>query len=137
MTISTEAAHEILEENFADWVRDLDLSIVDTRDDGITMHIAFSPRLCRIGGIMCGQALVSAADTAMVIALANANGGMRAMTTVDLTSNFMRPVKNEDAALTAHVVRCGRSLAFCTTEIKGLNSDKICAFVTGTYAILD
>ena len=137
MTITIEGAQQILEENFADWVRDLGLNIVETGHDGITMHVAFSPRLCRIGGIMCGQALISAADTAMVIALASANGGMRAMTTVDLTSNFMRPIRDEDAVVAATVVRSGRSLAFCTTEIKGSHNGKICAYATGTYAILD
>lgn len=137
MTITLEQAHAILEANFAEWVRQLDMKVTAVREDGISMQVPFSPRLCRIGGIMCGQAIISAADTAMVVALANANSGMRAMTTVDLTSNFMRPVKDEDAVLRAKVVRAGRSLAFCTTEISGADSGKVSAFVTGTYALLD
>ena len=136
MTITIEEATQILEDNFAEWVRDLHLTVSAVLDNGITMSIPFSPRLCRVGGIMCGQALVSAADTAMVIALASANGGMRPMTTIDLTSNFMRPIKDEDAIVDAKVVRAGRSIAFCTTEIKGLRSGKISVFCTGTYALI-
>ncbi len=129
-------AEVILKDNFADWVRDLDLAITAIDDMGLSLTIAFSPRLCRIGGIVCGQALIAAADTAMVIALAAAMGGMRAMTTVDLTINYMRPILDEDVRIAARVRRLGRSLAFCTTDIEGERSAKPAAFATGTYAIL-
>jgi uncharacterized protein (TIGR00369 family) len=106
------------------------------RSDRLVMRIAFAPRLCRIGGIVCGQALIAAADTAMVLALVSAQGGMRPMTTVDLTINFMRPIKDEDVCLTAAVKRLGKTLAFCTTEVAGAATAKPAAFATGTYAIL-
>ena len=41
-----------------------------------------------------------------------------------------------DAVLEARVMRLGRTLAFCTTEIREAGSDKPAAFATGTYAIL-
>ena len=129
-------AETILKDHFADWVRDLDLAIIDVDATCLGMSIAFSPRLCRTGGIVCGQALIAAADTAMVIGLAAALGGVRTMTTVDLTINFMRPIKGEDVRLRAAVRRLGRSLAFCTTDIEGARSARPAAFATGTYAIL-
>ena len=52
----------------------------------------FSERLCRHGGIVCGQALMALADTSMVIAILAANRGYRPMTTVDQTTHFMRAV---------------------------------------------
>jgi len=130
-------AEGILSDNFAQWVRDLDLEIIGIDDHGLYMTIALSPRLCRIGGIVCGQALIAAADTAMVIALAATMGGMRPLTTVDLTINYMRPIRDEDVRLHAHVKRLGRSLAFCTTDIEGVRTAKPAAFATGTYAILE
>jgi len=134
--VTIAEAEVILEENFADWVRELDVSVEHAGPDCLTLNVAFAAKLCRIGGIMCGQALVAAADTAMVIALASAQGGMKPMTTVDLTINYMRPIIDEDAVVKAKVVRLGKSLAFCTTEICGANSQKIAAFATGTYAML-
>jgi uncharacterized protein (TIGR00369 family) len=134
--ITIEEAHSILEANFAEWVRDLDLTIEEAGPERLVMRIAFAPRLCRIGGIVCGQALIAAADTAMVLALVSAQGGMRPMTTVDLTINFMRPIKDEDVCLTAAVKRLGKTLAFCTTEVAGRETGKPAAFATGTYAIL-
>ena len=86
--------------------------------------------------ILCGQALLTGADTAMVIALAAASGGFKPSTTVDLTINFMRPIAKADAILDAKVMRLGKTLAFCTCEIREAGGSKPAAFSTGTYAIL-
>ena len=104
--------------------------------DSATLRIPFSEQLCRVGGIMCGQALLTGADTAMVIALAAASGGFKPCTTVDLTINYMRPITKADAVLEAKVMRLGKTLAFCTCEIREAGSTKPAAFSTGTYAIL-
>jgi uncharacterized protein (TIGR00369 family) len=134
--ITQAEATAILEENFAEWVRDLGLEVEATGDDHVRLRVAFSPKLCRVGGIVCGQALISAADTAMVLALASALGGLKPLTTVDLTINYMRPIKDEDTRVTATIKRLGKTLAFCTADIAGKQSEKLAAFATGTYAIL-
>ena len=86
---------------------------------------------------MSGQTLAAGADTAMVLALAAAMGGtLKPCTTVDLSVNYMRPVANADALLVAKVVKLGRSLAFCTCEVREAGGSKPAAFSTGTYAIL-
>ena len=72
----------------------------------------FSERLCRNGGIVCGQALMAFADTAMVIANLAANRAYRPMTTVDQTTHFMRAVTNSDVLADARVVRLGRTMSF-------------------------
>ena len=59
---------------------------------GAILRMPFSERLCRNGGIVCGQALMAFADTAMVIANLAANRAYRPMTTVDQTTHFMRAV---------------------------------------------
>jgi uncharacterized protein (TIGR00369 family) len=130
-------ANAILADNFAAWVQALGIRVeaVDAAGQA-TLRIPFADDLCRVGGIMCGQALASGADTAMVLALAAAMGGLKPCTTVDLTMNFMRAVTKADAVLEAKVMRLGRTLAFCTAEIREAGSDKPAAFATGTYAIL-
>ncbi len=55
---------------------------------------------------------------------------------VDLTINYMRPVTKADALLEAKVMRLGRTLAFCTCEVREVGGEKPAAFSTGTYAIL-
>ena len=72
----------------------------------------FSERLCRNGGMVCGQALMAFADTAMVIANLAANRGYRPMTTVDQTTHFMRAVMSSDVLADARVIRRGRTMSF-------------------------
>ncbi len=134
--LDTTAANAILAENFAPWVLASGVKAKAIGADSATLRIPFSDQLCRVGGILCGQALLTGADTAMVIALAAAAGGFKPCTTVDLTINYMRPVTRADALLEAKVMRLGKTLAFCTCEIREAVGAKPAAFSTGTYAIL-
>jgi uncharacterized protein (TIGR00369 family) len=136
-TFDVVAANAVLADGFAPWVRATGIATEAVGTDTLTMRIPFSDQLCRMGGIMSGQTLVAGADTAMVIALAAKMGGLKKpITTVDLTINYMRPITKADALLVAKVIRLGRTLAFCTTEIHEAGSDKPSAFSTGTFAIL-
>lgn len=129
-------ANAILAESFAAWVLALDIRADAVTADSATLRIPFSDRICRVGGIVCGQALASGADTAMVIALAAAMGGLKPCTTVDMSISFMRPITSRDTILAAKVMRLGKSLAFTTCEIAAEGEPKPAAFATGTYAIL-
>lgn len=136
-SIDVGQANAILDANFAPWVLALKIRAEATDEgEGVRLRVPFSEQLCRVGGIMCGQALLTGADTAMVIALASEMGGLKPCTTVDLTINYMRPITRADAVLEAKVMRLGRALAFCTCEIHEAGSEKPAAFSTGTYAIL-
>jgi uncharacterized protein (TIGR00369 family) len=130
------AAEALLVEGFAPWVRATGIRADAVAPGAVTMRIPFSDQLCRMGGIMSGQTLVAGADTAMVIAIAAQMGGLKKpVTTVDLTINYMRPIMRADALLRAKVIRLGRTLAFCTTEVAEAGGDKPSAFATGTFAI--
>jgi len=136
LSIDVARANAILDANFAPWVLALRIRAESLDDEIARLRIPFSEQLCRVGGIMCGQALLTGADTAMVIALAAQMGGLKPCTTVDLTINYMRPITRADAVLEAKVMRLGKALAFCTCEIHEAGSEKPAAFSTGTYAIL-
>ena len=133
---TVEQANASLAQNFAPWVLASGITAEAVGAEGASLRIPFSEQLCRIGGILCGQALLTGADSAMVIALAAVSGGFKPCTTVDLTINFMRPIAKADAVLQAKVMRLGKTLAFCTCEIGEAGGTKPAAFSTGTYAIL-
>ena len=128
-------AQALLGDLFAPWVQDLNLQVEDIQRQSTTLRMPFDARLCRIGGMICGQSILAGADTAMVMAICAAFGGFKPFTTVDLTVNYMRPIANEDALLTAKIMRQGRTIIFCNTEVTGAENNKLSAFSTGTYAL--
>ena len=89
--------------------------------------LPFDPGLCRVGGTICGQALMAAADTAMVFAIASQLGEFRPMTTVGQNISFMRPVAAGDVRVVARVLKPGRSLFFGEVEMIGARRQAGCA----------
>jgi uncharacterized protein (TIGR00369 family) len=140
-------ARRVLGEVFAPWVQDLGLSIAGIESapppgaaadwqPGAVLRMAFSERLCRHGGIVCGQALMALADTSMVIAILAANRGYRPMTTVDQTTHFMRAVTASDVLADARVVRLGRTMSFGRVTLFGATDNKPVAMVSSAFAML-
>jgi len=134
--IDKAAAQAILAANFAPWVLDLGLIVETVSEGAAVLRLPFSDRLVRVGGTVCGQALMSAADTAMVIALSGAFGGFKPVTTVSQNVTFMRPIAGQDALVEARVIRAGKTLAFGEITIRGASDHKTAAHATTTYAIL-
>jgi uncharacterized protein (TIGR00369 family) len=127
-------AQGILRENFAPWVQALGLAVEAVSETEATLRLPFDARLVRVGGTVCGQALMTAADTAMVIALSSALGGFRPMATVGQTITFMRPVSGADVLVTARVLRAGRTMAFGEIEMRAAGGP-LAAHATTTYAL--
>lgn len=121
---------------FAPWVQSLRLEPVAVGGTEIRLKLPFDPALCRHGGTICGQALMAAADTAMVIAISARLGEFRPMTTVNLNTSFMRPVADDDVIITARVLKPGRSLSFGEIELASARDGRIVAHATTTYAML-
>lgn len=130
------AATDLLQTVFAAWVRDLDLSIESIDANGATLRMRFSDRLCRDNGVVCGQALMSLADTAMVFAVSAAAGGYLPMTTVDQTIHFLKPALRTDLLAEAHVARLGRTMAFGSVTIRPDNDPKPVALAQTAYALM-
>ena len=140
-------AQRVLGEVFAPWVQDLNLSIEGFDftpppggsadwQPGAILRMPFSERLCRTGGVVCGQALMAFADTAMVLANLAANRSFRPMTTVDQTTHFMRAVSTSDVLADARVVRLGRTMSFGRITLTSASDNKPVAMVSSAFAML-
>lgn len=132
----TAAATALLAASFAPWVQDLRLSVEQVLSDGVVLRLPFDTTLCREGGTLSGQALLAAADTAMVLAVAAANGGFRPMTTVGQTMSFQKPVSNRDVLIEARLQRLGRTMAFGEVHCRIDGNGGLAAHATSTYALL-
>jgi uncharacterized protein (TIGR00369 family) len=143
-------ARRVLGDVFAPWIKDLDLSVeafdfeppADAQEagqdwqPGAILRMPFSEKLCRNGGMVCGQALMAFADTAMVITNLAANGAYRPMTTVDQTTHFMRAVRSSDVLADARVVRLGRTMSFGRVTLLAATDNKPVAMVSSAFAML-
>jgi acyl-coenzyme A thioesterase PaaI-like protein len=125
-----------LAEYFAPWVQELGLKVEGFDAGSVTLRIAQSDRLSRVGGMLCGQAMMAAADTAMVLALINQFGEFRPCTTVQMSSSFLKPLSNQDALVQARVIRAGKSIAFGEIDLRGADDGKSVCRASVTYALL-
>ena len=125
-----------LAEYFAPWVQALDLTVVSADGQGVTLRLPQNPALSRIGDMLCGQAMMAAADTAMVLALIHHFGEFRPCTTVQMNSSFLKPLSKQDALIEARVIRAGKSLAFGEIDIRGAGDGKSVSRASTTYALL-
>jgi uncharacterized protein (TIGR00369 family) len=132
----TGEARVWLGELFAPWVQELGLQVESAAGGEATLLLPFDPRLTRVGGTICGQALMAAADTSMVIAMASQLGGFRPMTTVSVSTSFLRAVADGDVRIVARVLKPGRTLAFGEVRLSGAADDRLAAHATITLAML-
>ncbi|HTS42317.1 MAG TPA: PaaI family thioesterase [Xanthobacteraceae bacterium] len=141
-----QAAGRLMTEIFAPWVQDLGLLVERVESDrpagapsdwqpGAVIRLPFSSKLCRDGGVVCGQALMAAADTAMVVACSAAWNGYRPMSTIDQTMHFLRPV-NFDLLAEARIVRMGRTTTFGRVTLASASDKRPVGMVSSAYAML-
>ena len=131
---------QILQSSFADhfapWVLALGLQVEAVHPDSVVLRLPHSEALARSGGTLCGQAMMAAADTAMVMALMNHFDGFKPCTTVQMSTSFLKPLSNQDALVEARIVRAGKTMAFGEIDIRGANDGKSVSRSSVAYALL-
>jgi uncharacterized protein (TIGR00369 family) len=136
MTMTPAEADKILADNFAPWVLDLALSVESLGDDHAVLRLPWSQRLAREGGALSGQALMTAADTATVIAVSVARGAYGPMTTVQQSTSFQRAVTGSDVLIKAVVTKLGRRMAFADITMTDSATGHLAARASTVYALL-
>ena len=121
----------------AECVKRLGMRVETVEPSQVTLSLPVSAEIVHAGGVVCGQAILSAADTAMLVAMIAQLGEFRPMTTVQLQTSFVRPVPKDAARITvvAQVLRHGKSLSYGDVEFTTENG-KLAAHATTTYALL-
>ncbi|MEJ6021261.1 PaaI family thioesterase [Ramlibacter sp. PS4R-6] len=134
--MDTNTLQSALAEYFAPWVQELGMKVDGFDAGSVTLRIPQSDRLSRVGGMLCGQAMMAAADTGMVLALINQFGEFRPCTTVQMNTSFLKPLSKQDALVQARVVRAGKTIAFGEIDIRGADDGKSVCRASVTYALL-
>ncbi len=139
MTSSTSLTHEALQQALADlfapWVQALNLQVQSWGQGEVTLRLPQSDQLSRIGGMLCGQAMMAAADTAMVLAVIAHFGAFRPCSTVQVSSSFLKPLSGQDALVTARILRAGKAMVFGEIDVRGAEDGKSVCRTSTTYAL--
>lgn len=132
----------ILAERTAPWVQQLGLRVTGAMPGEVALDLPIAPPHVHGGQVLCGQTMMAAADTAMILAISSQlPGGFRPMTTVQLQTSFLRPIPGSqtetvgEAQVVARVLRAGKSLVFGEIEVFD-SQGRVAAHATTTYALL-
>lgn len=140
-----QAASRLLIEALPSWMQDLGILVEAIEagrpagappdwQPGAIIRLPFSRRLSR-DGVLCSQALMAAADTAMSLACAAVWSGERPTSVVDQTIHILRPV-NFDVLADARIVRIGRNMMFGRVSLSSAADRRQVGMVSSAYAIL-
>ena len=102
---------------------------------GAVIRLPFSAQALPRRRLVCPQALMALADTAMMLACAAAWNGYRPMSAVDQTMHFLRPV-NFDVLADARIVRIGRTTSFGRVMLSSAVDRRPVGMVSSAYAML-
>jgi uncharacterized protein (TIGR00369 family) len=145
-SFSLQSAGRLMTEVFPPWVQDLALLVESVEavrpsgalpdwQPGATVRLPFSKKVCSDGAVICTQALMALADTAMVLACSAAWNGYRPMASIDQTTHFLRPV-NFDVVADARVVRIGRNTSFGRVMLLNAADRRPVGMVASAYSML-
>ena len=131
--MTPQDAQAFLDENFAPWVRALDLSFTDLGTGTATATMPIASDLTRMGDILSGQALAAMADTVMVFACFAQFGGVKPVATTNLDLQFLRPGTGDLIRCEAEIVKPGRAMLFTRATMTAEPSGKAVATATATF----
>lgn len=134
--VTPASLQQALSTLFAPWVQALGLQVQSCAPSEVTLRLPPSDQLSRVGGMLCGQAMMAAADTAMVLALISHFGEFRPCSTVQLSSSFLKPLSGQDALVHARVLRAGKTMAFGEIDLRGADDGKSVFRASTTYALM-
>jgi uncharacterized protein (TIGR00369 family) len=136
MPMDAAGLQAMLEELGADYTKRLGLRVETVAPGEVTLTLPVTPELVHAGGVLCGQAILAAADTAMLLAMIARLGEFRPMTTVQLQVSFLRPVVEASSVIVVgRIVRLGKTLSYGEVEFRAPDG-KMAAHATTTYALI-
>lgn len=139
--IDIPALQALLNQVVAPWVRQIDLRVLEAGAGEVALALPITAPHVHGGGVLCGQTMMAAADTAMILAIVSRTGSFQPMTTVQLQTSFLRPIPGSssgdsgEARVVARVLRLGKSLVFGEIELLDPGG-RLAAHSTTTYALL-
>lgn len=110
----------------------LGIELLAAEHGAVTLGLRIRDDLRQIHGVLHGGAIASLIDTATAFAIVTQLTRPEKFTTVDLTVNYLKPLKDGTATAQARVVRAGRRLLTVTAEVRD-DAGSLAAMAVSTY----
>lgn len=114
------------------FARDYDFRLHAFGEGQCTLHVPWSARLERPGGVVGGPAFMAAADVAMWLAVVTRLGPHDGSVTTELHTAFLSAARREDFFCAARIVKLGRRLIYGVAECAA-GDGRLLAHHTVTY----
>lgn len=127
-----------IEQSLKQWMpmaQDIDLKVEEVRHGFARIRIPFQDKHLRPGGTISGPVMMTAADTAMYVAILGSLGEMAMAVTSNLNINFLKRPEQKDLLAEATILKLGKRIAFCEVGLRCEGSDELVAHVTGSYSL--
>lgn len=105
----------------------LGLVVEDVRLDYCRMRLPWRTEISQPFGVAHGGAIASLLDSSIVPAIGGGYDEPVGFATVDLTVQYLRALRDEDAVAEGWITQRGGSIAFCEAEARGATSGEIVA----------
>lgn len=131
--LDLEGLKNLYSEVFAPMIQQMEIEAVEITETGARFQVPAGDFVMRTGDIVCGQAIASIADTVGVMTLFAHNREQRIMTTVDMTTHFMRPLSAGTMEFEATILSNGRRMSNVRIEARQEPGAKTAATTTCAY----
>jgi len=129
---TNETMHEAYELVFAPWVKAQGLQLLDCEVGRVKARLPQDPEQQFFTGAMCGQALMSAVDTVMSMAMHTYDRTSRG--TASQNNQFLRAAIGDDLIIEAQVLKMGKNSAYGEVFVTFEGSGDLVVHSTAEFA---
>ena len=130
-SITEDNVNDIYEYIFAPWVKAMGLSDIRVGNGRATAILPQSVELQWANGAICGQAIMSAVDT--IVSLAIHTGEKQSKGTASQNTQFLRRAAGGDLRIDAEVLKFGSTIAYAEARVTFAASGELVAHSTAEF----
>lgn len=131
VSVSDENVDDVFEQVFAPWVKAMGLRDIRAQDGKASAILPQNSDLQWANGAICGQAIMSAIDT--IVALAISTHDKPSKGTASQSTQFLQRAWGEDLRIEANVLKFGATIAYAEAHVTFVNSGELVAHSTAEF----
>lgn len=130
--ITSANVDELIEWMFAPWVKAQGHEVVDVGEGRVVTRLPADPEQFHFAGTLCGQAIMSAVDTAMAIAMMTVEPSPMSGTAQQST-RFLRPAAGTAIVIEARVLKAGKRTWYGEVHVRDEDTQELVAHATSEF----